>query len=74
MRILKIVWNVYYWTAYGLCWTIYPYMLFFIPTGEFTLRGRLISALKTYVVYYATLGALGGVFIFYLWAEDYFKT
>lgn len=64
---------VYYWTTYGLCWTFYPYMLWLIPTGEFTLRDRLLSALKSYLIYYAVLGFVGAGFLFYLWLDGYFE-
>jgi len=71
-KILETIWNVFYWTAFGLGWSVLPFLSVFVQTGEFTFRGRVAKAIYVNLRYYTVVGLLFGVFLVYLWFQNAF--
>jgi hypothetical protein len=73
MKALEFIWNLFYWTAFGLCWAVLPFLMNYVDSGEFTIRGKLRSALYQTVKYYLIVLVLGLLFLIYLWWNNAFK-
>lgn len=72
-RALEVIWTVFYWTAFALCWAVLPFMMAFVMTGEFTLKARMRQALRDNLRYYTAVGCLGLLFLLYLWWNSAFE-
>ncbi|KAJ1649091.1 hypothetical protein IWQ61_009709 [Dispira simplex] len=60
-----IVWRMVYWTSFCLTWFCLPFLISFVDSGAFTLRGRLTSALRDNFLYYCFAALAGGTFLTY---------
>lgn len=73
MRGLTVVWAVFYWTAFVMCWAVLPLMMNYVQTGEFTVRGKLQRAVKEQARYYMIIGSIGLFMLVYLWYKSAFE-
>ncbi|KAJ9587596.1 hypothetical protein L9F63_018978, partial [Diploptera punctata] len=48
------LWRVVYWTSQCLTWLVLPLMQSYIKAGDFTIRGKLKSALIDNAIYYGS--------------------
>ncbi|XP_014215118.1 LMBR1 domain-containing protein 2 homolog isoform X2 [Copidosoma floridanum] len=59
-------WRVVYWTSQFLTWLILPLMQSYIKAGDFTVQGKLKSALIDNAIYYGSYLFICGVLLIYL--------
>ncbi|CDW77697.1 UNKNOWN [Stylonychia lemnae] len=52
---LEMIWRVYYWTAFVICWGFLPFLLEFVKNGEFTFKAKAKSTLLRNAKYYLFL-------------------
>lgn len=71
-KALNIIWNVFYWTAFVLCWAVLPFLMSYVNTGEFTVKGRIKRALRANLRYYGIIGILLALMLIYLWWNNAF--
>ncbi|KAF4517528.1 hypothetical protein B566_EDAN005091 [Ephemera danica] len=60
------LWRVVYWTSQCLTWLILPLMQSYTKAGDFTVRGKLRSALIDNAIYYSTYLFICGVLLIYI--------
>ena len=60
------LWRVVYWTSQFLTWLILPLMQSYIKAGDFSVRGKLKSALIDNAIYYGSYLFICGVLLIYL--------
>ena len=70
MAILERIWTIFYWTAFGMCWFVLPFMQEFVQSGEFTLSRKIKATIHVNVIYYAKVGVVLGAFVIYLWTRN----
>jgi len=46
-------WYFYYWSSYFLNWTVLPFVIGYLESGDFTIKGRSLDSLKYNAPYYA---------------------
>lgn len=68
------MWTVYYFTAFSLCWIVFPFLCEFVNTGEFTIIGKLRTSVKNFLIFYSIAAALFVLFLIYLWAQKAFNS
>ena len=73
MRGLTMVWGVFYWTAFVMCWAVLPLMMNYVQTGEFTVRGKIQRAVREQARYYLIIGSIGAFMLVYLWYKNAFE-
>ncbi len=64
--VFSVLWRIIYWTSQALTWLILPFMQSFSQSGEFTVSGKMRSALIANAIYYGTYLALFGVLLIYV--------
>ncbi|KAJ4439657.1 LMBR1 domain-containing protein 2 homolog [Periplaneta americana] len=60
------LWRVVYWTSQCLTWLVLPLMQSYIKAGDFTVRGKLKSALIDNAIYYGSYLFICGVLLIYI--------
>ncbi|KAK9512147.1 hypothetical protein O3M35_000633 [Rhynocoris fuscipes] len=60
------LWRVVYWTSQVLTWLVLPLMQSYAKAGEFTVRGKLKSALVDNAIYYGSYLFICGILLIYL--------
>ncbi|KAG7212051.1 hypothetical protein KM043_012407 [Ampulex compressa] len=60
------VWRILYWTSQCLTWLILPLMQSYIKAGDFTVQGKLKSALIDNAIYYGTYLFICGILMIYI--------
>lgn len=60
------LWRVVYWTSEVLTWLILPLMQSYARAGEFTVKGKLKSALVDNAIYYGSYLFICGILLIYL--------
>lgn len=60
------LWRVVYWTSQCLTWLILPLMQSYIKAGDFTVQGKLKSALIDNAIYYGSYLFICGVLLIYI--------
>ncbi|XP_012280905.1 LMBR1 domain-containing protein 2 homolog [Orussus abietinus] len=60
------LWRVVYWTSQCLTWLILPLMQSYIKAGDFTVRGKLKSALIDNAIYYGSYLFICGILLIYI--------
>ncbi|CAK1553467.1 unnamed protein product [Leptosia nina] len=60
------LWKVVYWTSQCLTWLIMPMMQSYSKAGDFTVKGKLKSALVDNAIYYGSYLFICGVLLIYL--------
>ena len=59
-------WRVVYWTSQFLTWLILPLMQSYTKAGEFTVWGKLRSALIDNAIYYGSFLLIAFVLLLYI--------
>ncbi|CAB0039639.1 unnamed protein product [Trichogramma brassicae] len=65
-RVYRNLWRVVYWTSQCLTWLILPLMQSYIKAGDFSIQGKLKSALIDNAIYYGSYLFICGVLLIYL--------
>lgn len=60
------LWRVVYWTSQFLTWLILPLMQSYIKAGDFTVQGKLKSALIDNAIYYGSYLFICGILLIYI--------
>ncbi|XP_058791074.1 LMBR1 domain-containing protein 2 homolog [Phymastichus coffea] len=60
------LWRIVYWTSQFLTWLILPLMQSYIKAGDFTVQGKLKSALIDNAIYYGSYLFICGVLLIYI--------
>ncbi|XP_055716376.1 LMBR1 domain-containing protein 2 homolog [Phlebotomus papatasi] len=63
------LWRIIYWSSQFLTWLIMPLMQSYLKSGEFTIKGKLTSALVDNAIYYGTYLFICGILLIYLIAK-----
>lgn len=66
---LKNFWRVVYYTSQILTWFCLPLLQTYSGAGEFTVLGKLRTALKENLIFYSSYFLLAGVLLVYLAAK-----
>ena len=60
------LWRVIYWTSQFLTWLIMPLMQSYLKAGDFTINGKLKSALIDNAIYYGSYLFICGILLIYI--------
>ncbi|XP_049844967.1 LMBR1 domain-containing protein 2 homolog isoform X1 [Schistocerca gregaria] len=60
------LWHIVYWTSQCLTWLVLPLMQSYIKAGDFTIRGKLKSALIDNAIYYGSYLFICVILIIYI--------
>nr|CAG4645417.1 EOG090X03B7 [Lynceus sp. MCZ IZ 141354] len=66
------IWRVVYWTSQFLTWLVLPLMQSYTKAGDFTVKGKLKSALVDNAIYYGSYLLIAGILLIYLAAQPNF--
>ncbi|XP_049865696.1 LMBR1 domain-containing protein 2 homolog isoform X2 [Pectinophora gossypiella] len=64
--VFRNLWRVLYWTSQCLTWLIMPMMQSYSKAGDFTVKGKLKSALVDNAIYYGSYLFICGILLIYL--------
>ncbi|XP_014246482.1 LMBR1 domain-containing protein 2 homolog [Cimex lectularius] len=64
--VLPNLWRVVYWSSEVLTWLVLPLMQSYAKAGEFTIRGKLKSALVDNAIYYGSYLFICGILLIYI--------
>ncbi|XP_076364879.1 G-protein coupled receptor-associated protein LMBRD2 [Tachypleus tridentatus] len=67
--VLPSLWRVVYWTSQALTWLILPMMQSFSTAGDFTVGGKLRTAVVENAIYYGTYLLIFGILLIYVAAQ-----
>ncbi|CAG4936966.1 unnamed protein product [Colias eurytheme] len=65
-NVFPSLWRVVYWTSQCLTWLIMPMMQSYSKAGDFTVKGKLKSALVDNAIYYGSYLLICGILLIYL--------
>ncbi|KAL1140343.1 hypothetical protein AAG570_000275 [Ranatra chinensis] len=65
-NVLPNLWRVVYWTSQALTWLVMPLMQSYAKAGEFSIRGKLKSALVDNAIYYGSYLFICGILLIYI--------
>ncbi|CAH1155897.1 unnamed protein product [Phaedon cochleariae] len=65
-RVFTNLWRTVYWSTQFLTWLVMPMMQSYIKAGDFTIKGKLKSALIDNAIYYGSYLLICGVLLIYL--------
>ncbi|CAH1122740.1 unnamed protein product [Ceutorhynchus assimilis] len=65
-RVFVNLWRTVYWSTQFLTWLIMPMMQSYIKAGDFTVKGKLKSALVDNAIYYGSYLLICSVLLIYL--------
>lgn len=65
-QFLLVFWKTLYWTMFNLTWFVIPILQSWIRSGEFSIRKKIYAVIRENIIYYLTLGAIGLVFLIYI--------
>ena len=71
-HVLPQLWRVLYWTSQFLTWLVLPLMQSYTKAGDFTIKGKLKSALINNAIYYGSYLVIAIVLLIYLAAQPGF--
>lgn len=60
------LWRIIYWSSQFLTWLIMPLMQSYLKAGDFTIKGKLKSALVDNAIYYGSYLFICGILLIYL--------
>ncbi|XP_017863708.1 PREDICTED: LMBR1 domain-containing protein 2 homolog [Drosophila arizonae] len=60
------LWRIIYWSSQFLTWLIMPLMQSYLKAGDFTIKGKLKSALIENAIYYGSYLFICGVLLIYI--------
>uniref|UniRef100_V9KIQ8 LMBR1 domain-containing protein 2 n=1 Tax=Callorhinchus milii TaxID=7868 RepID=V9KIQ8_CALMI len=64
--ILPIFWRVVYWTSQFLTWILLPFMQSYARSGDFSITGKVRTALIENAIYYGTYLLIFGALLIYV--------
>ncbi|GIY49315.1 g-protein coupled receptor-associated protein LMBRD2 [Caerostris darwini] len=64
--VLQSLWRVVYWTAQTLTWIVLPMMQSYSTAGDFTISGKLKTALVENAIYYGSYLLIFGTLLIYV--------
>ncbi|XP_054709806.1 G-protein coupled receptor-associated protein LMBRD2-like [Uloborus diversus] len=64
--VLQSLWRVVYWTAQTLTWIVLPMMQSYSTAGDFTITGKLKTALYENAIYYGSYLLIFGTLLIYV--------
>lgn len=65
-KVFPNLWRTVYWSTQFLTWLVMPMMQSYTKAGEFTVKGKLKSALVDNTIYYGSYLFICGVLLIYL--------
>lgn len=65
-QVFPNLWRTVYWTMQCLTWLVMPMMQSYIKAGDFTIKGKLKSALIDNAIYYGSYLFICGILLIYL--------
>ncbi|KAI4460461.1 hypothetical protein MML48_5g00012515 [Holotrichia oblita] len=65
-QVFPNLWRTVYWSMQFLTWLVMPMMQSYIKAGDFTIKGKLKSALIDNAIYYGSYLFICGVLLIYL--------
>ncbi|XP_023029127.2 LMBR1 domain-containing protein 2 homolog [Leptinotarsa decemlineata] len=65
-QVFTNLWRTVYWSTQFLTWLVMPMMQSYIKAGDFTVKGKLKSALIDNAIYYGSYLLICGVLLIYL--------
>ncbi|GFO22287.1 lmbr1 domain-containing protein 2-like [Plakobranchus ocellatus] len=68
-QVLPVLWRIIYWTSQVLTWLIMPMMQSYVKTGDFTVPGKIKSALIENAMFYGTYLLIFGICLIYVAAR-----
>ncbi|ALC47691.1 CG8135 [Drosophila busckii] len=68
-NVLRNLWRIIYWSSQFLTWLIMPLMQSYLKAGDFTIKGKLKSALIENAIYYGSYLFICGVLLIYIAAK-----
>jgi hypothetical protein len=60
------LWRIIYWSSQFLTWLILPLMQSYLKAGEFTIKGKLKSAIIDNAIYYGSYLLICGILLIYI--------
>ncbi|XP_067645243.1 LMBR1 domain-containing protein 2 homolog isoform X2 [Eurosta solidaginis] len=63
------LWRIIYWTSQFLTWLIMPLMQSYLKAGDFSIKGKLKSALVENAIYYSSYLFICGILLIYIAAK-----
>ncbi|KAI9580433.1 LMBR1 domain-containing protein 2 homolog [Glossina fuscipes] len=63
------LWRIIYWSSQFLTWLIMPLMQSYLKAGDFTIKGKLKSALIENAIYYGSYLFICGILLIYIAAK-----
>eukprot|EP01063_Lacrimia_lanifica_P024887 TRINITY_DN3269_c1_g1_i2.p1 TRINITY_DN3269_c1_g1~~TRINITY_DN3269_c1_g1_i2.p1 ORF type:complete len:587 (+),score=222.68 TRINITY_DN3269_c1_g1_i2:131-1891(+) len=63
---VMVVWKVLFWCTQLLSWVVLPILQEYCVSGDFTVRGRVVTAIKENLKLYLVMGAVLGTLLLYL--------
>nr|CAG4636870.1 EOG090X03B7 [Ceriodaphnia reticulata]SVE72838.1 EOG090X03B7 [Ceriodaphnia reticulata] len=72
-NVLPQLWRVLYWTSQFLTWFVLPLMQSYTKAGDFTVKGKLKSALIDNAIYYGSYLVIATILLIYLAAKPDFE-
>nr|CAG4637678.1 EOG090X03B7 [Chydorus sphaericus] len=72
-NVLPQLWRVLYWTSQFLTWFVLPLMQSYTKAGDFTVKGKLRSALIDNAIYYGSYLLIAAILLIYLAAQPDFQ-
>ena len=67
---LVIWWYFYYWTSFVLSLLVLPILVSYLEAADFTVRGKLVSAVKSNLPYYLMYVVLFMGFVLFLYLSS----
>nr|CAG4649190.1 EOG090X03B7 [Scapholeberis mucronata]SVE93519.1 EOG090X03B7 [Scapholeberis mucronata] len=71
--VLPKLWRVLYWTSQFLTWFVLPLMQSYTKAGDFTVKGKLKSALIDNAIYYGSYLLIATILLIYLASQPGFS-
>ncbi|XP_066298283.1 G-protein coupled receptor-associated protein LMBRD2-like isoform X2 [Branchiostoma lanceolatum] len=68
-HVLPNMWHVVYWTSQILTWLILPFMQSYATSGDFTIQGKIKTALIENAIYYGSYLLIFGALLIYVAAR-----
>ncbi|XP_052775817.1 G-protein coupled receptor-associated protein LMBRD2-like isoform X2 [Mya arenaria] len=68
-HVLPTLWKIVYWTSQFLTWLLLPMMQSYSRAGDFTVMGKLRSAILENMLYYGTYLLIFGICLIYVAAR-----
>nr|CAG4651686.1 EOG090X03B7 [Triops cancriformis] len=71
--VMPHLWRVVYWTSQFLTWLVLPLMQSYSKAGNFTIKGKLKSAVRDNLIYYGSYLLIVCILLIYLFTKPEFS-